>query len=243
MSKLKGSLLISAFILSSCTAFAGGSTVEPMSQNKNLPLFATVEGGYTWNTLGDTTVNTVTASKSDSGASGRAAVGAAHYSTSNSDLSYTAEAGWGYYGKTEYSSSTRGIDAKDYIYGIDFLAGVNYAASSMFDLFLKAGALLENIRLDQSTDLSKFIAGGTVTGTDNEITTVSSVVPEIKLGGVYNFTEAWGISLAYMHAFGNNVSMTISKTHGADSSVSDTTVTGAPASLNNVMLGLRYRFS
>lgn len=243
MSKLKTSLLISAIVLSSSAVYAGGPSVEPMSQNNNLPLFATVEGGYTWNAFGNTTVNGVTASKSDKGVSARAAVGATHYSTSNPNVSYTAEGGWGYYGKTEYISSSSGVDAKDYIYGIDFLAGVNYAVNNMFDLFVKAGALVQNIRINRTTDLSRFVAGGTVTGTDTERKTVSSVIPEIKLGGVYNINEAWGISLAYMHAFGNNVSMSVSKTHGADSATSNTTITGAPVTLNNVMLGLRYRFS
>ena len=241
MNKLKCSMLVAATLLAS-TVYAGGPSVEPMPQSHNLPLFATLEGGYTWNDLGTTTVNSLTASESNKGFSGRVAAGAAHYSSYNPSLSYTGEFGWGYYGQTDYTLASRGVDAENYIYGLDLLGGVNYQVNDLFDVFFKLGGMLQNIRMHRNTNLDNFIGGTAVTGTDNETTTVSSVIPEIKLGGVYNFTDCWGISLAYMHAFGNNVSMTVDKTHTADTVTSTTTVTGAPVSLNNVMLGLRYRF-
>ena len=238
---IKGSLLLATAALIS-NAYAGGMTAEPMQQAPNPTLFTTLEGGYTWNDFGNTTVQNTVIAPSTSGASGRLAFGATHYSTMHQNLSYTAEIGGGYYGETGHSSALRGVSAKNYIYGLDLLAGVDYQINNMFDVFFKLGGLLENTRMVRNTDLSKYIAGGTVTGIQNETTTSSSVIPEVKLGGVYNFTNLWGLSLSYMHAFGNNVSLDTNRTVNADTEVTNGTATGIPVSLNNLMVGLRYKF-
>lgn len=246
MKKFSGSMLLAAATVLVSTAYAGGDdTLTMPAQNQNPVLFATAEGGYTWNSLGDTQITvggtTFTATQTDSGGSGRLAMGAVHYSTRTPGLSYTGELGWGYYGKTEYAESDRGIDAQDYIYGVDLLAGVDYMFNSKFDGFFKLGGLFENVRMKRTTDLSE-LTGGTASGTDNETTTTSSVIPEVKIGGIYNVTSEWGLSAAYVHAFGNSdVSMTIQKT--ADPDVSNTTATGAPVSLNTILFGVVYRFA
>jgi len=243
MNKLiKGSLLLATAALVS-NVYAGGMTAEPMQQAPNPTLFTTLEGGYTWNQFGNTTVNGVTASQSNSGASGRLAVGATHYSTMVNNLSYTAELGGGYYGQTDYTRASSGINAQNYVYGLDLLAGVDYQIGNMFDVFFKAGGMIQDVRMDRNTDLSKFVAGGSVTGIDNETTTASYFAPEIKLGGVYDFTNLWGLSLSYLHVFGNNVNMNISKTDTGGTVASNTTITGSPVSLNNLMVGLRYKFN
>ncbi|MCX7121889.1 MAG: hypothetical protein NTZ67_09020 [Gammaproteobacteria bacterium] len=238
---IKSSMLLAAAFLVS-NVYAGGMTAEPMTQAQNPTLFTTIEGGYTWNDFGNTTVTSTVIKPTNSGWTGRAALGATHYSTSHEKISYTGEMGWGYYGENQYTSELRGVNAQNYIYGVDLLAGVDYQFSSMFDAFFKVGGLLENIRMDRHTDLSKYVGSGNTTGIDNETTTTSSVIPEIKVGGVYNFTNLWGLSLAYMHAFGNNVSMNVTKTNDGATVTSDSTITGAPVSLNSVTIGLRYKF-
>lgn len=242
--KLNRSLLIAATAILASSAYAGGPDAMSMpvaSQNHNL--FATLEGGYTWNSLGDTTVTvgstTHTAEQTNNGGTGRVAVGAIHYSTAYTGLSYTGEMGWGYYGKTSYQSVGGGIDAQNYIYGLDLLAGVDYQIVSAFDVFFKVGGMLQNVRLDRNTNLGNY-TNGSVTGSDNSTTTVSSIVPEIKLGGVYNITNEWGLSASYLGAYGNgNVSMNVQKSAG----YSYTNATGAPIMLNTLLLGLTYKFA
>ena len=224
-------------------AYAGGQTVEPMPQDQNPTLFATLEGGYTWNELNATTVNGVTANQSNSGGTGRFAIGGIHQSTMHPNLSYTAEVGAGYYGQTDYTAPVRGINAQNYIYGFDVLGGVDYKFCNMFDLFFKVGGLMENVRMNHSTDLSKYVGDGTVVGIDNSKTTISSVIPEIKVGGIYDITNAWGLSAAYMHAFGNNVSMVTSRTAVGGVITSNSSAIGSPITLNTLTFGVVYKFN
>lgn len=241
-------MLLVATVLAS-SAYAGGPTTEmPVSHSKPA-LFASLEGGYTWNDVGNTTVsytNTTTdatftgsPNKSNSGGTGVLSVGAIHYSSTNPDLSYTGEMGLGYYGKTQFTTPLNIINSTNYMYGLDLLAGVDYSFNPSFDAFFKLGGLLENVRLVRNTNLN---AVG-INVIENETTTVSSVIPELKLGGIYNITEYWGLSLAYMHAFGNSPSMSVSKTVTDGVVVaSNYSSTGAPISLNTALLGLVYKF-
>ena len=156
----KCALLIASSLLASAV-YAGGPDTMAMPAAPAHTLFTTVEGGYSWNTFGDTTVaiapitaTTRVVTPSNNGGTGRVAIGAIHYSTYSPKLSYTAEAGWGYYGKTSYTAADKGINAQNYLYGFDLLGGVDYQFTSKFDGFFKLGALLENTRMDRNTDLS-----------------------------------------------------------------------------------------
>ena len=245
MKILKSSILLAATVLAS-SAFAGGYTTE--APHSKPALFAQLEGGYTWDTMGSTTfsfvgpTSTFTGGPAEttSGGTGVLSFGAIHYSSAHPDLSYTGEMGWGYYGKREFTVRSNIIDSKNYIYGFDLLAGVDYQFTPMFDVFFKLGALLENVRLVRNTNLNAL--GASVIS--NETSTVSSVIPELKLGGIYNITDVWGLSLAYMHAFGNTPSMSVTKTIAAPGDVtsSNYSSTGAPISLNTVLAGLVYKF-
>ena len=246
--KFKHATLFAAVILASN---AQAATVHHARVMKDEPvmtavqrpmLFATAEGAYTWTSIGSTQVNGVTASKSTNGWGGRIAGGATHYSSYDQNLSYTAELGWGYYGKTDISLAGSGINAENQIYGLDMLVGANYRYS-MIDMFLKVGGMVENIRMSRNTDLQRYVAGGNVVGTSNSTMTTTSVVPEIKVGGVYNINDQWGVSLAYMYVFGNdNVNMSSSKSFNGATITNNSSVTGSPVALSTVMFGLRYSF-
>lgn len=237
-------MLLASVVLAS-NAYAGGEVIQPM-QPLNPALFATIEGGYTWNALGSTTVSytgetstfTGTVPKKKHGATGRVAAGAIHYS-SNPDLSYTAELGWGYYGYTTYKTVLNLINAKNSIYGVDLLLGINYQFNPMFDVFLKLGGLLENVRMTRNTNLNSV----GIPVVENVTTTTSSVIPEVKLGGIYNLTNAWGISLAYMHAFGNSPSMSVTKVATTTPVTTNIRSMGSPITLDSVTLGLEYKFA
>lgn len=94
-------MLVAAAVLAS-TAYAGGpDKMVAMPQAQDHALFATIEGGYTWNSLGDTNLAytigsetfTLSPSQTNSGGTGRVAFGAMHQST-NPSIYYTGELGW-----------------------------------------------------------------------------------------------------------------------------------------------------
>jgi hypothetical protein len=239
MSKINTITAISALCLSS-GLYAG--TMGPISTPGHA-LFTTIEGGYTWDEVDDTNINGFIASKSTDHWGGRLAAGATHYSVTNNALSYTGELGWGYYSRTKITLPVFGVNARNNIYGLDFLVGVNYAFNA-FDLFLKAGGMVQNVRRELTTDLSRFVSGGSVVGINRSTLTHSAVAPEVKVGGVYNFTDSLGLSLAYSYVFGNtDVHTTTSKFFDGTSVVSNTSVTGSPVALSVVSLGLRYSFA
>ena len=243
----KCALLIASSLLASAV-YAGGPDTMAMPAAPGHSMFAAIEGGYSWNTFGNTTVaigNIVTPTQrvvtpSNNGGTGRVAIGAIHYSTYSPKLAYTAEAGWGYYGKTSYTAADKGINAQNYLYGFDLLGGVDYQFTSKFDGFLKLGALLENTRMDRNTDLSKYTDGFVISGTENVKNTTSSILPELKVGGIYNITDAWGITGSYMYAYGNG---NVSENTYRSVTVHNTTSTTAPASLSTILFGVQYKFA
>ena len=237
-------MLLAATVLAS-SVYAGGPDVMAAPQHQDPTLFATAEGGYSWNSVGDTTIVYDgiggTVAKSDEGATARVAVGGIHYTT-NPNLSYTGEIGGGYYGKNTFGNAARGIDARNYYYGLDLLAGVDYKVNNMFDIFAKFGGLLENIRMVRNYNLSLLTSD--VTGSDNETSTAFSFAPELKLGAVYNIDSVWGLSASYLHVFGNDVSMSINKTQAAGVTTAVTSSqTGGPVSLNTILAGVVYKFN
>jgi len=233
--------LLSTFtmLLLGSSVFAGPSFAPvPMAAAVSQhPLFIDAEGGYTWNSIDNTIVRTTTINPSNSGGTGRIAAGAVYHSTDV--LSYTGEMGWGYYGKSHFSNSSLGINNDVQIYGLDLLLGANYQYEG-FDFFLKFGGLLENVRVHRVTDNSLFVAGDDVTGISNTTTTTGTVIPELKVGVRYDWNDQWGVSLAYMYAFGNGdvYSRHTPVLHG-----SNTTSVSAPVSLSTLLVGLHFSFA
>lgn len=240
MFKTPIAMLLTAMSVTS--AYAG--TMGPVSV-ENHALFATAEGAYTWSQLGDVTLNRFSLRTDYNGWGGRLAVGATHYTST--PWSYTAELGWAYFANKDFKNETVGVRySRDNIYGMDLLAGISYRYD-MFDLFAKVGGLIESEQQKQKIDLTAYQNNGSFTGYSSTKFTMTNILPEIKVGGVYNFNPELGISLAYMHAFGNSTSVNIvnSRTGYTNSPTYDQQVraTTAPVSLDSVLLGLRYSFA
>jgi hypothetical protein len=74
---------------------------------------------------------------------------------------------------------------------------------------------------------------------------IGQVMPEIKLGGGYHVTDNWGVTAAWMHAFGGTMGVQADNIGLSSGSVS---IGSAVMSLNNptinsVMFGVEYLFS
>ena len=74
---------------------------------------------------------------------------------------------------------------------------------------------------------------------------ITDVQPEIKVGGIYNYTENLGFSLAYMHSFGGTPRVKGSFTSWTNNNNAYlyANVRLRNPSLNIVTLGLRYQFT
>jgi len=230
----------------SSSLYAG--SMGPVSEAQGHALFADGEAAYTWNSIGSTIVRNQSIPSSDNGWGGRIGAGAVHYYSDK--ISFTGELGWGYYGKTSFTSTALGINTQAEIYGMDLLVGTDYRFNENFDLFLKLGGMLENVRLKRNTNSTNLIStsGATFGGVSKTVTTMGSVVPEIKVGGIYNFCDDWGVSLAYMYVFGNeDVSLNINPSvqHAAPTLVvnNNVTATSSPVALSTIMFGLHYKFA
>jgi len=240
MLKLK---LTSSFVALTVSSALFAGTMGPVSEARHT-LFVSGEGAYTWNSIDDTVVHGVTIDNSTNGWGGRIAAGAIHYSVDN--LSYTAEMGWGYYGQTKFESDAFRINTRTSMYGLDLLVGGDYRMDN-FDLFLKVGGMIENAKLHKVQNNALLVTPlltSADTGVSDTTRTYSSVVPEIKVGGIYNLNDQWGVSLAYMYVFGNDVSLNIDpKFTSADTTSNNITARSVPVALSTLSLGLQYKFS
>jgi hypothetical protein len=206
----------------------------------NHPLFVSAEGNYTTNSMNSVTVRGTSLSKSTNNWGGRLAAGAIYQASPT--IGYTGEIGWGYYGQTKFNSDTLGVNNTATIYGMDLLVGIDYRYNQ-FDWYAKVGGLNQNVKLDRKTNLSKFVAGGSTVGYTDVTTTVTTVAPEVKVGGIYNVSNCLGISLAYTYVFGNSVNMSYAPSFDGTTNSINTTTNSPPASLSSVSLGLVYRFA
>jgi hypothetical protein len=207
--------LISAL---SCALSAQAGTLGEVSEA--LPssyVFLAAEGGWTWNKLGGLDVNIpsvgrIFTDKEVSRGSGRLSMGAQKYLCPA--IAAIGEIGYGYYGKTNFNFHQYGpilstADAPDFSQvhvhikndGFDVLGGVSYDFLSRFDVFFKAGAMIENTRTNATIDFSR-LAPGAVFGSASLDIDRTQVFPEIKLGGEYKFCRNLLLTAAWMHVFG-----------------------------------------
>ena len=213
--------------------------------------FVMGEGTVTWNNTQSVAIfgNQPRVNKELWG--GRGAVGIAH--TSASRFGYTAEMGWGYYGSTSShnsGSSTTGsltISNNSDLYGFDLLAGLTYNFS-LVQVYFKAGAMAENRHTKGNAQFSSTNpdTGTNYLSTNQLRSTATNVLPEIKVGGLYALNEHLGVSLAYMHVFGNNnFAATVNgsfSSPGAASGIASVANAQNP-SLDSVLFGLVYQFA
>ncbi|AHE67576.1 hypothetical protein [Legionella oakridgensis] len=229
-------------------AYAGGMGGGSSVGTGSLVPFISGEGAVTWNTVKSATVFGSGPSISKQLWGGRGAVGLA-YGYSN-HFGFTSEAGWGYYGSTNshvsgsIPSGRLSIANSSYLYGFDLLAGITYDFVP-FSVYLKGGAMAENRHVKGTAIFENSIGSSNYTST-NRLTTVSTNIhPEIKVGGLYNFTDHLDFTLAYMHVFGNNdFSSTVTGAFASPQATAGIySVANAQApSLDSVMFGLIYNF-
>lgn len=230
---------------------SAGSMGDDFMMSHEIKPFASVEAFPVWINAGSigytqNITNTVQKGSSNFTSAGARLMGGFAYPyTSRVDL--TMEAGWNYFG--HYSNSTSGTSSPGSHYslslnGPDLLVGVGYKFNQ-YELFLKAGTLFERLGYSFRTlkPLEYTYNGASYTTNLSVKSNILDFLPEIKVGGLYNVNAHWGVSLAYMHAFGDAPRFDMS---------SITTVTPGRVnlaydlkgpSLNSLMLGARYQFA
>lgn len=135
-------------------------------------------------------------------------------------------------------------------YGFDILGGLVYTRPT-YDLFAKAGALFENLRVHGSINAHSLLRNNRRQANflpeANQVLdlNIAQVMPEIKVGGGYHINENWSVTAAWMYAFGGTFGLGASDVSLATNS---TTIGDIVLSMNNptitsVMFGVQYQFN
>lgn len=200
-------------------------------------IFGSIEGSYTWNDISPFKLNNHTSGESVQHWGGRLAGGVIHPVTEK--LSLSAEVGGGYYGSNKLSAPLAGWNANTGIDGYDILLGALYKLN-LFDIFGDVGFMAQNQRVHVNQQLERSLPGGLFSGQTSNKFNTTQILPEIKVGGIYNLNDNWGISLAYIHVFGSNLQNTTRINAAPSSIVINGTANVENTTLNAIMLGLRY---
>lgn len=207
--------LISIISALTCSSFvyAGGMGCNNSSFCGSA--FIGLEGGYTWNMIDGFAFNLVNGSvvsvEDNQGYTARISAGV--LSNIDDQFGVTGEVGWGYYGRTNLNPAIVGTAAatpgtfniQQTLTGFDTLLGVAFTQPN-YSLFLKAGALFQNMQTKTNASIAPF--GFPIVSTLNLVSNSTEVLPEIKLGGSYNFNENWAVTAAYLFALGASPRLT-----------------------------------
>ncbi|ETO93814.1 hypothetical protein [Legionella oakridgensis] len=174
---------------------------------------------------------------------GRIAGGIGYYY--RDQVMLVAETGWNYFGDASRTShGDRNYNVSGILVGADLLLGLDYLYNEHIALFGRAGTLLEQVIYSASSPNAR----GTINGTSLNVSgsmsgAQTNILPELKIGVLYRYTDAWGMSFAYMHAFGGNPALngTFITSGSRTSSVTGQINTRNP-SINSFLLGLKYSF-
>ncbi len=133
------------------------------------------------------------------------------------EFAVSSEIGYGLYGRTTHSPNSASLglgtlNVKHTLSGFDALAGVAYTDLD-WSVYLKAGALVLTRTTETTSDLTFLLP---LQAVYKESVHHTAALPEIKIGGAYNFDSNWAVTLSYLHAFGSSTSTkgTIDATHG-----------------------------
>ncbi|MFI4918531.1 MAG: hypothetical protein ACHP65_03145 [Legionellales bacterium] len=207
--------------------------------------FVAIEGGYSRNAIDSfnfiAPIGTIGSTKTDRWYSGRLSGGMMN--KINEDFGISGEIGWGYYGGASMSPTFTGafagsptyLSIKDTITGFDALMGFVFT-QPCYSLFIKAGALVENFTTRTNFDFPTLDASVNSANLESNST---QVLPEIKLGGSYNFNDNWAITAAYLHVVG--FSPKITGYFNASGSALNSLQSNTKAStLDTVLFGIQY---
>ncbi len=204
--------------------------------------FIALEGGYTINTIDNYNFNVVglnqalSSIKSTQHYTGILSAGMLFMMD---DLyAVTSELGWGYYGRTTLEPDFIGfgdLTIQHTLTGFDALIGIAYIQPN-FSLFLKGGALIQNMQLKTSVEFADPLFP-LVTGFTSKVNHTAAL-PEIKIGGSYNFDSNWSLTGAYIFALGSTP-----KSSGildATTFTSNLTSNNLNPTINALVLGVQY---
>lgn len=224
---------------------SAGSMGDDFMMSHEIKPFASVEAFPVWINAGSLSVTKTgilsqKATSNYTSAGARLAGGFAYPYTSRLDL--TMEAGWNYFG--HYSNSTSDSDYSLALNGPDLLVGVSYKVNQ-YELFLKAGTLFERLSYSFRTTKPIFYTFDSTSYSTNlwAKSNILDFLPEIKVGGLYNVNAHWGVSLAYMHAFGDAPRFNSSQITTSTPQQVNLAYDLKGASLNSLMAGVRYQFA
>ena len=242
MNKLTLIPLISAL---SCSSLVHAGGMGEQSGLLGTSGFASLEGGYAVTSI-DNFIFTVTG---PGGGSISSTITKQHYAIRlagglinmiDDQFAVTSELGWGYYGKDTLNPSGSDFGSliiEHTITGFDALVGIAYIQPN-YSLSLKAGAMIQN--MTTKTTASGEVAGLFSTGFSSLVTKVNqtAALPEIKLGGSYNFDNNWSLTAAYLVALGsaNKISASFDPGTGTGTLVSDS----LNPTMNALLLGIQF---
>ncbi len=219
---------ITLFTLSICLIPVGqaGTVGDAQTHTAGITPFVGIEGSYNWVDYKKGSIADSESNLNNEPWGGRVSAG---FTVPYSErISFSNEIAWGYYGEQTKTDKSNNFSSNNKLYGFDLLVGINYRYYQT-DWFIKAGALA----LNRSTNRS--VSNDTVD--INLALSKTEVLPEIKVGGLYEVTDHVGVSLAYMHAFGAQHELT---TYASEST--PLTIHGniRNPSIDAILLGLRY---
>ena len=239
--------------VSALTAFTAvsASFAGSMGPVATLPTFIPFLGGeasYTGQQLSTPSVNSSTATTSGQGWGGRLSGGFVHPFADK--WGFISEIGGGYYGgkdATFYTTAGTQIGTlKTSVDGYDVLVGGLYKldkfdywdVAGQLDLLVEGGFMVENFR-SQSVVNGDTISSG-YDGTSNVKSDITQAFPEIRVGGIYNLNENWGLTVTYLHVWGSSPRSVqgISKT--ATVETTNAAVNAQAPTLDTVLFGLKY---
>jgi hypothetical protein len=237
-----------ATLFGTSVAYAGGMGDTSCNGSNCGSAFFALEGGYTWPSVGRSefilvgTTTTVSVARKTQGYTVRLSAGM--ISMLDDQIGFTGELGWGYYGRTTSTGTTAGtvltpaqgnFTVKNSLGGFDALVGIAYV-QPYFDLFLKAGALIES--MDTHTQANIAGLAFPLLDTLDTKTTVTAVLPELKFGIGYNFNDNWAITGSYFVAVGSSPK---SVSTFDVNTLRATTVSNTRApTLNGLLIGIQY---
>ncbi len=263
--------ILALLCLGATAAYAG-----PMGEvKKSLPVlipYVAGEAMYTWPqvkgglNVSVPTIGTFNSTVDKIGWGGRMAGGALH--PFSEKWAGAFEMGWGYYGSFDIKPSvnitgstttnvhvvatTAGNALKTYAvqYGFDLLAGAYYMRPK-YDLFFKAGALIQNFRTHISVNptglFGASVSGNVVNrfpGTYQLRMNIVNVLPEIRLGGGYHIKKDLLATASWMHAFGRTLdASTLGMTVVPSTTITNFSGHIYTPTIDTLLFGLEYRFA
>lgn len=200
---------ITACILSvlSCSSLAYAGSMGAQSSGC-CSSFASLELGYTTNTINNyeftiTGLEGAPLSSIKNSQHYAARLAAGMINMIDELWGMSGELGWGYYGRTTLNPEFVGFGGLSFtntISGFDALLGISFIQPNYL-LFLKAGALIQNVRnqVTANTDELSFPFFDSITLSSNQ----TAALPEIKIGAGYQFDSNWALTGAYALAIGS----------------------------------------